>query len=169
MNRSSNNKDKCQRQAAAMTVPFPQCRTVIVCARNIRPAARLQRIFEHRPDIEVVDTRNLSAAERELVEAPDAALVVAINEEWLDRLLDRLPHLFGIRPAALYPRARCFAVLPEPLSAFRLLLREAGVADLVSSSQDLPILGRSIARHFELTPPKQKSLPNRILASLPWS
>jgi|GEM_PF-2250548 len=149
--------------------PFPQRRTVIVCARNIRPAVTLRRVFEDRSKIEIVDTRNLAAAERELIDAPDAAMVVVACSEWLDRLTDRLPILFGIRPTALYPRAQCFIVLPDHLSAFRLPLREAGAADIVSSLQDLGTLGRSISRHFERAPLKPLSLPQRILGTLPWS
>lgn len=173
MTMPSKNNDKIQHRVAvaataASTEPFPQRRTVIVCARHIRPAAMLRRIFDDRPDIAITDTRNLSTAERELTNTPDAALVVAVCEAWLGRLFDRMPMLFGAATTALYPRVRCFAIVPDSLAVYRLPLREAGVADLVTSLQSLRTISRSIMRHFDLTPPKPQTLPQRILAALPW-
>jgi len=164
MSTADNDDD----QRTLTSDPFSQRRTVIVCARHVRSAATLRRIFAERHDISIVETRNLPAAERELIDAPDAALVVTVYEAWLDRLFDRLPKLFGSATSAQYPRVRCFAIVPDRLAVYRLPLREAGVTDLIPAPQELTVLAPSILRHFEQTPPNRLPLEDRIMAALPW-
>lgn len=148
--------------AAAVPPGDPAAPGVIVCERDGHWAVALRRELPRR-GVRVHETRSLPECWDMLDARPASFLVAELTRTNATALLDRVARL-----PRDFPLARLAVVAARSLERWEWLMREAGAVHFAVSPRRLRPLARVASHHLEQVPKPQRTLTERIWASLPW-
>ena len=135
---------------------------VIVCERDGHWAIALRR--ELPPcGVRVDQTRSLPECWKMLAGRPASFVVAELTATNVKALLERIARL-----QRDFPLARVAVVADRSLEGREWLMREAGVVHFAVSPRDLALLAGVACRHLDQVPKPQRTITERIWASLPW-
>lgn len=141
--------------------PKTNAARLIVCERDGRWAVALRRELSGS-GVRVWETRTADDCRRELTASPNSFVLLQMARNPIDTL--RMLELFSRE----YPTAGFAVAGKRSQAAFEWPAREAGAAHFLCSLRRVGILSRMACRHLAQVPPPQRSMTERIWASLPW-
>ncbi len=109
-------------------------------------------------------TRHAEDCEAALTAAIGGVVALACDSLGLERAVELIEQ-FGQR----YPGTRIMALAPRSWQKYEWLLREAGAAEFVTSSRQLPQCRAAIVAHLARAPHELRTDEERVWAALPWS
>ena len=134
---------------------------LIVCERDGRWAVTLRRELAGA-GVRVWETRTLEDCRRELIASPTSFVVLQMARDAIETLR------FVALQTREFPTARLAVAAKRSQAAFEWPIREAGAVHFLCSPRQVGLLARMACRHLAQVPPPQRSLTERIWASLPW-
>jgi len=139
--------------------------SLIVCERTSHWASVWRQALEAAGvTFSLINTRNLSACEAALREAP--ASLVAI--ELTPSSIVGLGH-FAAEVMRCHPLARWVAMAERGLVDCQWTVREMGAVSFAFSVSELPRLTGLVQRHSKRLPEPRRSIRDRMWARLPWA
>lgn len=135
---------------------------LIVCERSGRWAVGLRRELG-AAEPRVHETRSVAECWEVLAASPASFVVVELTSAGAGELLRRMARL-----GRDFPLARVVVVADRCLASHEWLMREAGAIHFTCSPRQLGPVARMASRHLEQAPAPQRTVTQRIWASLPW-
>lgn len=145
---------------AEMLSPLPATAALVTCEREGAWAGACRRLL---PSLPLIETRTLDDAWSGLQRHPHGVLLVELTPERAPQIVSLL-----VRVQLELPGVLTVACGARVQGAWERLLREAGVALVVSAPWRLHQAASLLRRHLAQAPHPPHSLREQIWQSLPW-